>query len=76
MDLAGIGKILLIFGGVIIVIGLLLVFSQHIPFLGKLPGDIFIKKDNFSFYFPIVTFLIISIVLTIIINVVIHFLNK
>jgi len=76
VDLVGLGKILLIFGGVIIVVGLLLVFSQHIPFLGKLPGDIFFKKDNFSFYFPIVTFLIISIVLTIIINVIIHFLNK
>lgn len=76
MDLAGLGKILLIFGGVIVVIGLLLVFSQHIPFLGKLPGDIFVKKDNVSFYFPIVTFLLISIVLTIIINVVLYFLNK
>jgi len=76
VDLTGLGKILLIAGGVIVVVGLLLVFSQHIPFLGKLPGDIFIKKDNFSFYFPIVTFLIISIVLTIIINVIIHFFNK
>ena len=56
--------------------GLVLVFSQHIPFMGRLPGDIFVKKDNFSFYFPIVTFLIISIVLTIIINVVLRFLNK
>jgi len=76
VDLTGLGKILLIFGGVIIVIGLLLVFSQHIPFLGKLPGDIFIKKDNFSFYFPIVTFLLISIILTIIINLVLYFLNR
>lgn len=76
MDLVGLGKILLIFGGVIIVVGLLLVFSQHIPFFGRLPGDIFVKKDDFSFYFPIVTFLIISIVLTIIINVIIHFFNK
>lgn len=76
MDLEGLGKILLIFGGVIIVVGLLLVFSQNIPFLGKLPGDIFVKKDNLSFYFPIVTFVIISIVLTIIINVVIYFWKK
>jgi len=76
VDLVGLGKILLIFGGVIIVVGLLLVFSQHIPFFGRLPGDIFVKKDDFSFYFPIVTFLIISIVLTIIINVIIHFFNK
>ena len=76
MDLVGIGKILLIFGGVIIVVGLLLVFSQHIPFLGKLPGDIFVKKDGSSFYFPIVTCLVISIVLTIIINAVLFFLKK
>ena len=76
MDLEGLGKILLICGGVIIVIGLLLVFSQYIPFFGKLPGDIFVKKDNFSFYFPIVTFLIISIILTIIINVIIYFFKK
>jgi len=74
--LTGLGKILLIAGGVIVVVGLLLVFSQHIPFLGKLPGDIFIKKDNFSFYFPIVTMLIVSIALTIIINVILYFWNK
>ena len=72
----GLGKILLIAGGVIVVIGLLMIFGQHIPFFGKLPGDIFIKKDNFSFYFPIVTFLIISIILTVIINLILYFINK
>jgi hypothetical protein len=72
----GLGKILLIVGGIIVVLGLLLVFSEHIPFLGKLPGDLFIKKDGFSFYFPIVTLLILSILITIIVNVVLHFLNK
>jgi hypothetical protein len=72
----GLGKILLIIGGIIIVLGLILVFSSHIPFLGKLPGDIFVKKDGFSFYFPIVTLLILSILITIIVNVILHFLNK
>jgi hypothetical protein len=72
----GMGKILLIIGGIIVVLGLILIFSQHIPFLGKLPGDILIKKNGFSFYFPIVTLLILSILITIIINVVLHFLNK
>ena len=72
----GIGKILLIAGGVIIVLGLILVFSHHIPFLGKLPGDIVIKREGFSFYFPIITFLLISILLTIIINVILHFTGK
>ena len=71
-----IGKILLIVGGIIIIAGLVLIFSHHIPFLGKLPGDIVVKKDNFSFYFPLVTFLLISIVLTIIINVVLRLINK
>lgn len=72
----GIGKILLIVGGIIVILGLILVFSNHIPFLGKLPGDILIKKNGFSFYFPIVTLLILSILITIIVNVVLHFLNK
>ena len=72
----GIGKILLIIGGIIVILGLIFVFGQHIPFLGKLPGDIFIKKDGFSFYFPIVTLLILSILITIIVNVILHFLNR
>ncbi|MBL7208913.1 MAG: DUF2905 domain-containing protein [Dehalococcoidia bacterium] len=72
----GTGKILLIVGGVIIVLGLLLVFGQHIPFLGKLPGDILIKKDGFTFYFPVVTLLIVSILLTTIISVILHFLSR
>jgi hypothetical protein len=72
----GLGKVLLIVGGIIVILGLILVFSHHIPFLGKLPGDIFVKKDGFSFYFPIVTLLILSILITIIVNVILHFLNK
>jgi hypothetical protein len=72
----GIGKILLIVGGIIVVLGLLLIFSHHIPFLGKLPGDIFIKRDGVSFYLPIVTLLILSVLITIIVNVILHFINK
>jgi len=72
----GLGKVLLITGGIIMLLGLLLVFHQYIPFLGKLPGDIVIKKEGFSVYLPIVTFLIISILLTIIINLILFFLNK
>ena len=76
MPMEGLGKILLIVGGIIVVLGLLFLFGQHIPFFGKLPGDIFIKKDNWSFYLPIVTFLVVSIIITIIINVVLFFLRK
>lgn len=72
----GLGKILLVIGGIIVILGLILVFSQHIPFLGKLPGDILIKKNGFSFYFPIVTLLILSILITVVVNVILHFLNR
>ena len=51
----GIGRILLIVGIVIVVLGAVFAFGGRIPFLGKLPGDIFIRKDGMTFYFPIVT---------------------
>jgi hypothetical protein len=72
----GIGKILLIVGGIIVILGLMLIFSQHIPFLGKLPGDIFVKRDGFSFYFPIVTLLVLSLLIIIIVNVILYFLHR
>jgi hypothetical protein len=70
MDFQGIGKILILSGAFLASLGLLLFFWQRIPFLGKLPGDIFLSKGNFQFLFPIVTCIVISIVLTIILNLV------
>ncbi len=71
------GKILIFIGiGIAIMGGIIFLFSKA-PFFGKLPGDIIIKEENFSFYFPIVTSIIISIVLTIIINIIIRiFMRK
>jgi hypothetical protein len=60
------GKILIITGIVLIVIGLFFTFGGKIPFLGKLPGDIIINKKNFTFYFPITTSIVLSIILSII----------
>ncbi|MGD9578791.1 MAG: DUF2905 domain-containing protein [Syntrophorhabdus sp.] len=60
-----IGKILIILGVFLIVVGIGFVLGDKIPFIGKLPGDIIIKKERFSFYFPITTSIIISIILTI-----------
>lgn len=74
--MADVGKILLILGGSVAFLGLIMLFAPHIPFLGKLPGDILIKKDGFSFYFPVVTFLLISLLLTIIINLVFYLMNR
>jgi hypothetical protein len=60
------GKMLIIAGVVLIVAGLAFIFADKVPFLGRLPGDISIQKERFSFYFPITTCIIISIVLSII----------
>jgi len=59
-----IGKILIFCGVVLVVIGLILVLGDKIPWIGKLPGDIIIKRDKFTFYFPLMTSIIISIILT------------
>jgi hypothetical protein len=61
-----IGKTLIIFGIILIGLGVLLNFMQKIPFIGKLPGDIYIQKKNFTFYFPITTSILISILLSLI----------
>jgi hypothetical protein len=60
------GKLLIILGVIISLIGLGLLFVHKIPYIGRLPGDIFIKRDNFSFYFPVTTSILISIVLSLI----------
>ena len=63
--MAEIGKSLIFIGIMIIIIGTILLFNDRLPFnLGKLPGDISYKKENFSFYFPITTSILISIVLS------------
>lgn len=64
--MADIAKMLIIVGAVAILIGLVLLFTQKVSFLGKLPGDILIKKDNFTLYFPLTTCILISLILSII----------
>jgi hypothetical protein len=64
MDWNLLGKALLIAGGIIIIMGLILLLVGHVPFVGKLPADIYIQKGSFSLYFPIVTCILISLILT------------
>lgn len=61
-----IGKYLIFIGAVIVVIGVLLLLAPKASFLGKLPGDIHFKKDNFTFYFPVTTSIVISIILSLV----------
>ncbi len=63
-----IGKLLIIIGGFIVVVGVVLFFGVRIPFLGRLPGDISVDRGNAHFYFPIVTCLLLSLVLTLLLN--------
>jgi hypothetical protein len=58
------GKLLIIFGLVLAAVGGLLLFIGKVPFIGKLPGDIYVQRKNFSFYFPLTTSILLSIILT------------
>jgi hypothetical protein len=70
-----IGKYLVIFGIFMLITGLILYFfSNYFSWLGRLPGDIRVEKDNFRLYFPITSMVLISIILTIVINLIKKFL--
>lgn len=57
------GKLLMIVGGLVFAVGAMAAFNL-LPWAGRLPGDISIKRENFSFYFPLVTCILVSVVLT------------
>ncbi|MFQ5949779.1 MAG: DUF2905 domain-containing protein [Nitrospiria bacterium] len=59
-----IGRTLILFGILFVVIGGIVILMGKIPGFGKLPGDILIERKNFTFYFPIVTCILISIILS------------
>lgn len=70
------GKYLVVFGAVIVVAGLLLMVFPKLNFFGRLPGDIEIKKENFSFYFPLATSIVLSILLSFILWIINYFSKK
>lgn len=62
----GLGKSLIVFGLIIAALGVVLTFAGKIPWLGRLPGDIYVKRDSFTFYFPLATSIIVSVILSLI----------
>jgi len=64
------GRLLIIFGLLIAGVGLVLVLGARLPWLGRLPGDIHIQRGNWTFYFPLATSLLLSVVLTLILYLV------
>lgn len=68
--LSDLGRLLMMLGGGIFVLGLFLSVAGRIPMLGRLPGDILIQRENFTFYMPLGTMLLISLVITVLVNVI------
>lgn len=66
--LAGLGKLFIGMGALLALVGLALVLAPHVPFLGRLPGDILIQRDGFTFYFPLATVVLLSILTTLVLN--------
>jgi hypothetical protein len=62
------GKFLIGVGLFIVILGVILLLVPKIPFLGRMPGDIIVQRENFTFYFPVVTSVLLSVILTIILN--------
>jgi uncharacterized protein HemY len=68
----GLGRILIYLGILLVVVGIIVSLMGKIPWLGHMPGDIAIQRDRFTFYFPITTCIVISIV----VSLVIYFLRR
>ncbi len=60
------GRSLMLLGGLLLVVGALLTFGGRIPWLGRLPGDFIVERRNVSFYFPLMTSIIVSVILSIV----------
>ena len=61
-----IGKLLIVFGVLIAVVGVVIVLAGRLPWIGRLPGDLYVRRGNFTFYFPLATSILVSIGLTLI----------
>jgi len=61
-------KLLILMGAILIIIGGVLLLAPKLPFLGRLPGDIAVRRGNWSFYFPLTTSILLSLLLTVLFN--------
>jgi hypothetical protein len=66
--MAELGRTLVVLGTLLVLVGAALLLAPRIPWLGRLPGDILIRREHVTFYFPIVTCLVVSVVLTLLLN--------
>jgi hypothetical protein len=75
-NMQGAGKFLIVLGGVIAAVGLIMMFADRIPFLGKLPGDLSFRRGNFEFHFPLATSLLLSVAVTLVLWLISYFRNR
>ncbi|MGE5618022.1 MAG: DUF2905 domain-containing protein [Sphingomonadaceae bacterium] len=68
--MADLGKLLLVIGGLVFLLGLIMLLAGNVPFLGRLPGDISFQWGNVRVYFPLATMILLSIILTVLLNLV------
>jgi uncharacterized protein HemY len=66
-DLHSFGRVLIFIGLFLLILGVLFLWGDKIPIIGKLPGDIHIKKENYSLYIPITSFILLSLLISLII---------
>ena len=62
------GRLLVVLGGLAVLVGLVLLAADRIPWLGRLPGDVVVRRGPVTFYFPIVTSIVVSVALTLLLN--------
>jgi hypothetical protein len=67
---SGFGKLLILVGIILIVIGAAVVVVDRVPWLGRLPGDIYIERRHFTFFFPITTSILVSAILSLLLYIV------
>lgn len=74
--LDSLGKMLVLVGAIALLLGVVLILAPKIPFAGRLPGDILVRRGNFTIYFPLVTMILVSVGLTIVLNLVLRFFRS
>jgi membrane protein implicated in regulation of membrane protease activity len=66
MPLNGVGKLLIVLGSLLIIVGAAIMLAGKIPWLGRLPGDIYVERRNFTVFFPLTTSILVSVILSLV----------
>jgi hypothetical protein len=75
-DLTNLGRLLLVMGGLMALLGLCLLLAGKVPFLGRLPGDLTLRRGNVSCFVPIATSILLSVLLTLLFNLIARLLSR